>query len=551
MAKEVIFLEDMWKAIKKGVDTVADAVASTLGPRGRNVIIEQNGRAFLTNDGVTVARNIGLEDPKENAGAQLLVEVASKANDIAGDGTTTATILGQSIFNGGLKHLIAGSNPVSLKKGIDFATKSVVEYLKQQAKPVETKEDICKVATISSNNDEELGMLISEAIAKVGKDGVITVEESRGMDTYIDVVEGIQFNKGFVSPYFVTNNDKMNIEMREPYILCTDRKLNTMQELVPILEQVMKTKRPLVLIADEFSNEVISNLVLNKLRGVVQVVAVQAPLFGDKRKEMLQDMSILCGGEFITADLDMKIEDIKLQDLGQATSITIKKDETTIVNGLGAKEVIEEHLTKLRNSIEALDTEFEKEKVRERVARLSGGVAVIYAGATTETELKEKKMRIEDALCATKASYEEGIVTGGGLALLKATREAECFKQQTIHEADFNLGVEILKKAIQTPFNKILINAGFSPEVIADKIFNYEEMPEVEGEVKLNGFNVATGEYVNMFDVGIVDPVKVTRSALQNASSIAGMLITTGCMIYQKLEPLKAESSTVPPYGAM
>jgi len=497
------------------------------------------GRPILTNDGVTVAKAIQLKNKQENMGAQLLIEVASKANDVAGDGTTTATVLGQSIFTQGLKHLNSGANPMQLKKGIDFAIKSVVEYLKSKSVAVETKEDITKVATISANNDKELGTLIADAISKVGKDGVITVEESRGMDTYIDVVEGMMFNKGFTSPYFITNNDKMSVEMKEPLILFTDRKLNSMQEIVPLLEKVLQVKRPLVLIADEIGNEVTSNLILNKMRGTLQVVAVQAPMFGDKRKEMLQDMAVLCGGSYITSDLDMKLEDVQISDLGQASSVTVTKDETTIVGGLGTKETIIEHLVKLKNSIEVLDTEYEKEKVRERIAKLSGGVAVIYAGATTETELKEKKMRIEDALSASKASYEEGIIMGGGVSLLEASEDTECFNSSNIMETDFNLGVGIVKKAIQEPFNKILTNAGHSPEVVANRLLGERNNPSIEGQEPITGFNCATGEYVNMFSEGIVDPVKVTRSALQNAASIASILLTTGCMITEIPEEVK------------
>lgn len=534
MAREVSFKEDVWKSLKKGIDTVGDAVSSTMGPKGRNVVINNFGKPMITNDGVTVARGINLKDPKEDAGAKLLIEVSSKSNDAAGDGTSASALLGQSIFNQGLKYLLSGADPIAMKKGIELATESVVDYLKTQTKPVETKDDIFKVATISANNDEELGMLISDAIARVGKDGVITVEESKNRDTYIDVVEGLQFNKGFVSPYFVTNGDKMTAEMKDPYILFTDKKLTATQEIIPLLEQILASKRPLVIIADEISNSVVSDLLVNKLKGVLQVVAVQAPLFGDKRKEMLQDMAILCGGTYITADLDMKLEEVKLEDLGQASSVTVKRDETIIVDGRGAPEVIEEHLTKLKASEEGFDTEFEKEKVRERVARLSGGVAVIFAGASTETELKEKKMRIEDALCATKASYEEGIVVGGGLALLNASRNAEVFNKTStqVFGSDVELGIKIIQQAIKEPFNKILSNAGYNPETVADKIFSYENMPQTADGVKVpNGMNVATGVFVDMFDEGIVDPVKVTRSALQNSSSIMGLLLTTGAMI--------------------
>lgn len=549
MAKEVLFNEDVWSAIKRGIDTVANSVSSTLGPRGRNVIITQGVKPVITNDGVTVAKSIQLKDEKENIGAQLLIEVASKANDVAGDGTTTATLLGQAIFNKGLKYLLAGANPLKIKKGIDIATASVVEYLKKEAKPVETKEDITKVATISANNDKELGELIADAISRVGKDGVITVEESKGMDTYTDVVEGMQFNKGYLSPYFITNVDKQTVEMKEPVLLFTDLKLNSMQDLVPLLNQVVQSKRPLVLIADEIGNEVLSNLVLNKMRGVFSVVALQAPMFGDKRKEMLQDLSILCGGTYVTSDLGMKLDNLTLENLGQASSINVSKDETTIVGGLGDKAVIEEHIEKLKASLDVLDTDYEKEKVRERIARLVGGVAVIYAGATTETELKEKKMRIEDALCATKASYEEGIVLGGGIALLNASVEADIFSNKNILDSDIEIGVNIIKNSIVEPFNKILNNAGVSSDVVADRVLSFKGMPTVVGEDELTGFDANSGEYVNMVQQGIVDPVKVTRSALQNASSIAGLLLTTGCMISE----IKEEKSpqALPPMGMM
>lgn len=527
MAKEIIFDEEVMKSLKAGVDKVANAVKKTLGPKGRNVIIQQGLRYTIVNDGVTCAKSISLKDAKENAGAQLIIEVASKANDVAGDGTTTASVLGQAIFNAGLKYLTAGANPMAIKRGINLAVESVVEYLKGKSKPVETKEDLRKIAVISTNNDEELGTLISEAVEKVGKEGIITVEASNSMETSISVVEGLEFNRGFLSPYFVTNGDKLTCEMKEPLILFTDRQVNSMQEIVPLLEKVLKAKRPLVMIADGFSQEVLQNLVLNKINAVLNVVAIIAPLFGDKRKELLQDMSILCGGKYIAKDLDMKLEEVELHDLGCAASIEVGRESTIVVGGMGKKEVIAEHLAKLHTSEKALDTEFEKEKVRERIAKISGGVAVIYVGAATETELKEKKLRIEDALCAVKSS-SEGSLAGGGYSLLKASKEAEIFTGEDNKDEDVQIGVDIIQKAIIEPFNCILRNAGLSPDVIANKI--------LESKEENFGYDANTNEYVDLYERGIIDPLKVTRSALQNAASIAGMLLTAGCMIVNEPE---------------
>ena len=542
--KTLLYGEEAWKKLSVGVDRIADAVKITLGPRGHNVVLGRViGSPLITNDGVTIAKEIALEDPAEQAGAQLLIEIASKANDVAGDGTTTAVILGRNIYKEGLKYILSGSNPMAIKKGIQKAVTIVKESLQKLSKPVESLEDIIQVATISANNDKELGTLIATTVDKVGKDGIITVEESRGMDTYLDIVEGIQFDKGYLSPYFSTNNQKLSCEYNNCKILITDKKINSMPEIIPLLEALVKTKQPLLIIADDISTEVLTNLVANKLHGVLNIVAVHAPLFGEKRKQMLSDIAVLTGGVLITGDLNMKVEQVGLDQLGTAKTIKITKDSTMIIEGAGTKEKIDEQISKIKTELEATESSYEKEAIQERLAKFSGGVAILYAGASTETELREKKLRIEDALSATRAAVEEGIVPGGGVALVRAMgdlQNALASNKSAINRTnevfvndDELLGGSIVCSAISSPLKQIAENSGESADVVLNNVV-------VGGKGNLNyGFDANTLSYGDMILSGIVDPLKVTRSAIENASSIAAMLLTTGCIVVDKKEDIE------------
>jgi len=526
MAKELLFSDNAWRKLEAGVEQVASAVKVTIGPRGHNVVLQKSwGSPTVTNDGVTIAKEIELEDNFENMGAQLLIEVASRTNDIAGDGTTTATILGQSIFKQGLKSVVAGANAMALKKGVNKAVVAVVENIKGQAQPVETKADISQVASISANNDTEIGNLIADAMDKVGKDGVITVEESKGITTTLELVEGMQFDKGYVSPYMITDRDSMTASMDSPLILVTDKKISAIKDLLPILEKVMQAGKQLMVIADDLEGEALATIVVNKLRGTLNVVAVKAPGFGDRRKAMLEDIAILTGGTVITEDVGLQLENVDLTDLGEAKTVKVEKDATTIVEGKGQKEAIESRIAQIKKEISLSDSDYDKEKLQERLAKLSGGVAIINAGAPTETELKEKKHRIEDALSATRAAVEEGIVPGGGVALVRSVDLLEKLSVDKKLNDDERVGINIVKNALVAPLKQIAYNAGFDGSVVAEKL------KDMDANV---GFNALTLEYTDMIKAGIVDPVKVTRSALQNAASIAAMLLTTGCLIADK-----------------
>ena len=526
-AKQLKYSEEAWRSLAEGIKKVSDAVGSTLGPNGNNVVLEKKwGSPTITNDGVTIAKEIDLEDPFENMGAQLLKEVASKTNDIAGDGTTTATILGYAIFKEGLKNVVAGANPIRLKKGIEKAVKIIVAGLKENSRPVETKESIAQVATISANNDDEIGNLIAEAMDKVGKDGVITVEESKGMETELEVVEGMQFDKGFASPYMITDKDRMEASYEEPFILITDKKISAIKDLLPILEKVVQAGKPLVIIAEDIDGEALATLVVNKLRGIVNCLGVKAPGFGDRRKAMLQDIAVLTGGTVISEEVGLSLETAELDLLGQAARIKSDKDSTTIVQGKGTQDNIKNRVSEIKAEIERSDSSYDKEKLQERLAKLSGGVAVIKVGATTETELKEKKYRVEDALSATRAAVEEGIVPGGGTALINLIPELEKAAQNETGE--IKLGMEIVAKALEVPLRKIAENSGEEPSVIVDK---------VKHSAFGIGFNARTGEITDMIAAGVVDPSKVTRSALQNAASIVSLLLTTEVLIADKPEP--------------
>ena len=521
MAKQLSYGDNAWRSLEAGVTKVANAVRITLGPRGHNVILEKKwGSPTITNDGVTIAKEIDLEDPFENMGAQLLKEIASKTNDIAGDGTTTATILGHAIFKEGLKNVISGANPMSVKRGIQQGIEAVVEFLKKEKQPVETKESIAQVAAISANNDSEIGALISDAFDKVGKDGVITVEESKGIETTLEVVEGMQFDKGYVSPYMITEKDVMKASLEDALILITDKKITAIKDLLPILEKVVQTAKPLLIIADDIEGEALATLVVNKLRGTLSVVAVKAPGFGDRRKAMLEDIAILVGGEVISEDRGMNLENVEIAALGKAKMVKVDKDNTTIVEGAGKKKDIDARIAQIKKEVEVSDSSYDKEKLQERLAKLSGGVAIIRAGAATETELKEKKHRIEDAVQATRAAVEEGIVPGGGVALVRAIPAIQKLEDKT--EGDEKLGVRIVKNSLSYPMKQIADNAGQEGSVIVEKIRS-----EKDGI----GFDAQKLEYVDMVKAGIIDPLKVTRSALQNAGSIAAMLLTTGVLV--------------------
>lgn len=516
MAKDLHYGEDSRRKLLAGVDKLADTVKITLGPKGRNVLIERAyGSPLITNDGVSIAKEIELEDQVENMGAQLVKEVATKTNDVAGDGTTTATLLTQAIVREGFKNVTAGANPMVLKKGINSAVEVAVDYLKNSAHKVDNKESIAQVASVSAG-DAEIGELISEAMEKVGKDGVITVEESRSLGTTLDVVEGMQFDRGYLSPYMAANSEKMEAVLDNPYILLTDKKISNIQDLVPLLEDIMKAGRKLLIVADDVDGEALATLVVNKLRGTLDVVAVKAPGFGDRRKAMMEDIAILTGGTVISEELGYELKEATADMLGKAGTVKVNKDHTVIVNGAGDKDEIAERVEKIKGEIEDTTSDFDREKLQERLAKLVGGVAVINAGAATETELKEKKLRLEDALNATRAAVEEGIVAGGGTSLIGAIEAVSKFAEA--QEGDMRTGARIVVRALEEPVRQIAENAGFEGSVIVAKVKESKEGI---------GFNAATEEYVDMIEAGIVDPVKVTRSALQNASSVAGMLLTT------------------------
>ena len=542
MAKQIFFDIEARNRMKKGVDTLANAVKLTLGPKGRNVVIEKKfGAPQVTKDGVTVAKEIELEDPIENMGAQMVKEVASKTADIAGDGTTTATVLAQAIIGEGLKNVAAGANPMDLKRGIDKAVARVVENLKTQSQTIgNDSKKIQQVASISANNDETIGKLIAEAFAKVGKEGVITVEEAKGTDTTVDVVEGMQFDRGYISPYFVTNSEKMEAELQNPYILIYDKKISAMKDILHILEKVAQSGRPLVIIAEDLEGEALATLVVNKLRGTLKVAAVKAPGFGDRRKEMLQDIAILTAGTVISEELGYKLEAADLTSLGQAASITIDKDNTIVVGGKGKKADITARVNQIKAQIEVTTSDYDKEKLQERLAKLSGGVAVLYIGAATEVEMKEKKDRVDDALHATRAAVEEGIVPGGGVSFIRATESLEKFKGAN---EDETTGIAIVKRAIEEPLRQIVVNSGIEGSIVVQKI------KEGKGDF---GFNARTEVYENLLKAGVIDPTKVTRIALENAASIAGMLLTTECVVADR--PKKEEaphSHGAPDMGGM
>lgn len=525
MSKEIKFSSDARSAMVRGVDILADTVKVTLGPKGRNVVLEKSfGSPLITNDGVTIAKEIELEDHFENMGAKLVSEVASKTNDIAGDGTTTATVLTQAIVREGIKNVTAGANPIGIRRGIETAVAAAVEALKNNAIPVANKEAIAQVAAVSSRS-EKVGEYISEAMEKVGKDGVITIEESRGMETELEVVEGMQFDRGYLSQYMVTDSEKMVADLENPYILITDKKISNIQEILPLLESILQSNRPLLIIADDVDGEALPTFVLNKIRGTFNVVAVKAPGFGDRRKAMLEDIAILTGGTVITEDLGLELKDATIEALGQAARVTVDKDSTVIVEGAGNPEAISNRVAVIKSQIETTTSEFDREKLQERLAKLSGGVAVIKVGAATETELKEMKLRIEDALNATRAAVEEGIVAGGGTALANVI-PAVATLELTGDEAT---GRNIVLRALEEPVRQIAHNAGFEGSIVIDRLKN--------AELGI-GFNAATGEWVNMIDQGIIDPVKVSRSALQNAASVASLILTTEAVVANKPEPV-------------
>ena len=527
MGKIIKFNEDARKALEVGVDTLADAVKITLGPKGRNVVLDRGfGAPMITNDGVTIAKEIELKDPIENLGAQIVKEVATKSNDVAGDGTTTATVLAQALIKEGLKMVASGANPVFIRRGMEFASKKVIEELTKRAKKVESNEEIAQVGSISAG-DIEIGQLIAQAMEKVGESGVITVEEARSLDTTLDVVEGMQFDNGYLSPYMVSDSERMVVEMDNPFVLITDKKIANMKELLPILEKTVELGRPMLIIAEDVEGEALATLVVNKLRGTLNIAAVKAPAFGDRRKAMLQDIAILTGGEVISEEKGIKLETADLNFLGQAKKVRITKDNTVIVDGLGEKDAIQARIGQIKNSIAETTSDYDREKLQERLAKLAGGVAVIKVGAATETEMKEKKLRIEDALNATKAAVEEGIVAGGGTILIQIAKDIEDFKL----EGEEGLGVEIVKKALSAPLRQIVINAGIDAGVVIEKVRNSENGI---------GFDAAKEEYVDMVKAGIIDPAKVTRSAIQNAVSVSSVLLTTEVAVGNEKEEAPA-----------
>jgi len=538
MAKEIFFSDKARSGLFEGVTKLTDAVKVTMGPRGRNVLIQKSyGAPHITKDGVSVAREIELQDTLENMGAQLVKEVASNTADEAGDGTTTATVLAHAIFKEGLRNITAGANPIEVKRGMDKASTAIIEELKKISKEVKDKKEIAQVATISANSDETIGNLIAEAMEKVGKDGVITVEEAKGINDDLEVVEGMQFDRGYVSPYFVTNAEKMTCELETPLILLTDSKLTSLKDLVPMLEQVQQSGRPLLIIADDIEGEALSTLVLNKLKGVLNITAVKAPGFGDRKKEMLKDIAILTGATLITEELGLSLEKATLNDLGHAARVVIDKDNTVIVDGKGDKAAVEARINEIKAQIDTTTSEYDKEKLQERLAKLSGGVAVIKVGAATETEMKEKKDRVDDALSATKAAVDEGIVIGGGAALIKASQAVNLDLKE-----DEAVGADIILRAVFAPMKQIAQNAGFDAGVVADKIANATDANL--------GFNAATGEYVDMLEAGIIDPLKVERVALQNATSVASLLLTTEATV-SDIPEAPTPMPDMPPMGGM
>jgi len=537
MAKEIKFDQEMRNSILKGVNVLANAVKVTLGPKGRNVLLEKSwGSPTVTKDGVTVAKEIELEDKFENMGAQMVKEVASKTSDVAGDGTTTATVLSQAIYREGSKLVTAGHNPMEVKRGIDKSVETVIEELKKLSSPTKDQKEIAQIGTVSANNDDTIGKIIAEAMDKVGKEGVITVEEAKTMETSLDIVEGMQFDRGYLSPYFVTDAERMECILEEPYILLHEKKIGNMKDLLPLLEQIARTNKPLLILAEDIEGEALATLVVNKLRSTIKCAAVKAPGFGDRRKEMLEDIAVLIGGKMIAEDLGIKLESLKLEDLGQCKRITIDKDNTTIVEGLGSSKDIEGRIKQIRARIEETTSDYDKEKLQERLAKLVGGVAVINVGAATETEMKEKKARVEDALHATRAAIEEGIVPGGGIALLRCLAVLDKLKLAQEQQA----GVNIIKKAIEEPCRLIAQNAGFDGSIVVERVKNEK------GNV---GFNAQTEKYEDLIAAGIMDPTKVVRSSLQNAASVSGLLITTEACVVEK--PKEKESAPAMPPGGM
>ena len=537
MAKEILFNEEARRALGRGVDQLANAVKVTLGPKGRNVVLDKKfGSPTITNDGVTIARDIELPDPFENMGAQLVKEVATKTNDVAGDGTTTATVLAQAMIQEGMRNVAAGANPMILKKGIETAVKTLVEEIKKRSIKVSGKAEIAQVASVSAA-DEEIGGLIAEAMEKVGTDGVITVEESKGLQTALNVVEGMQFDRGYISPYMVTDPDRMEAVMDNPYILITDRKISAIADMLPTLEKVVKVGKELLIIAEDVEGEALATLVVNRLRGTFKAVAVKAPGFGDRRKAMLEDIAILTGGTVITEDMGRKLDSVELTDLGTARQVRITKDETTIIDGVGDKDVIAKRVSQIRAQVEETTSEFDREKLQERLAKLSGGVAVIEVGAATEVEMKDKKLRIEDALNATRAAVEEGIVAGGGTTFIDIIPALNTLEAT----GDVQTGINLVKRAVEEPLRQIAYNAGLEGSVVVEKVKNTEAGV---------GFNALTEEYIDMVKAGIVDPAKVTRSALQNAASIASLVLTTETIVADKVEE-NAAVPAMPPMGGM
>jgi chaperonin GroEL len=537
-AKELQFNTDARSKLKRGVDQLAEAVKVTLGPKGRNVVIDKKfGSPTVTKDGVTVAKEVELSDPIENMGAQMVKEVATKTSDLAGDGTTTATVLAQAIFREGLKNVTAGANPMELKRGIDRAVEAVVEQLKTLSVPSAGKKEIAQVGTISANNDKEIGNLIAEAMEKVGKDGVITVEEAKGLETTLETVDGMQFDRGYLSPYFVTDPEKMEAVLDDPYILIHDKKISAMKELLPVLEKVAQSGRPMLIIAEDVEGEALATLVVNKLRGTLKVCAVKAPGFGDRRKEMLRDIAVLTGGQVVSEELGFKLENSTLNDLGRAKRVVVDKDNTTVVDGRGKEGDIQGRINEIKAAVEKSTSDYDREKLQERLAKLSGGVAVINVGAATETEMKEKKARVEDALHATRAAVEEGIVPGGGVALVRAQAGLDKLEGTD----DEKIGVEIVRRALEEPIRMIAQNAGAEGSIVVGRV--------KESKEKNFGYNAATDAYEDLVRAGVIDPTKVTRTALQNAASIAGLLLTTECVVVEKKEDKPAPAA--PPGGGM
>jgi chaperonin GroEL len=535
MAKQLLYAEDARRAIQRGVDQLANAVKVTLGPKGRNVVLDKKfGSPTITKDGVTVAKEIELEDPYENMGAEMVKEVASKTSDAAGDGTTTATVLAQAIYREGLKNVTAGANPMALKRGIEKAVEAIVEQLKKISRPIKDKKEISEVAAIAANTDKTIGDLLADAMDKVGKDGVITVEEAKSMETALEVVEGMQFDQGYLSPYFVTDAERMEVVLEEPYILIHEKKISVMKDLVPILEKIAKTGKPILIVAEEVEGEALATLVVNKLRGTLACCTVKAPGYGDRRKAMLDDIAVLTRGKAITEDLGIKLENVDLDALGRAKKVVVDKENTTIIEGAGKTSDINGRIAQIKKQIEDTDSDYDKEKLQERLAKLAGGVAVIKVGAATETEMKEKKARVEDALHATRAAVEEGIVPGGGVAYLRCIAAIDKLNLK----GDEGIGAEIVKRALEEPIRQIVNNAGLEGSVVVQK---------VKGEKQNTGFDVSKMEYVDMVESGVIDPTKVTRTALQNAASIAALLLTTEALVADI--PEKENASPMPPHG--